>query len=97
MKPANPPILTINGGSSTIKFALFEARPVKPVPPHPLRFVYQVKRWIGVFVGALGGLDPLVFAGGIGESASAVRAWICDGLGFLEKNGIQGAKGQKLC
>ncbi|MFZ0314751.1 MAG: acetate kinase, partial [Candidatus Korobacteraceae bacterium] len=32
---------------------------------------------------ALGGLDTLVFAGGIGENAPAVRARICDGLGFL--------------
>jgi acetate kinase len=31
----------------------------------------------------LGGLDTLVFAGGIGEHAPAVRARICDGLGFL--------------
>ncbi len=31
----------------------------------------------------LGGLDTLVFAGGIGENASTVRARICDGLGFL--------------
>ena len=32
---------------------------------------------------ALGGLDTLVFAGGIGENAPMVRARICDGLGFL--------------
>jgi len=33
--------------------------------------------------GGLGGLDTLVFAGGIGENAPTVRARICDGLGFL--------------
>jgi acetate kinase len=49
-------------------------------------FCYQVKKWIGAFAAALGGLDTLVFAGGIGENASVVRAQICDGLGFL---GIQ--------
>jgi len=46
-------------------------------------FCYQVKKWIGAFAAALGGLDTLVFAGGIGEKAPTVRARICDGLGFL--------------
>ena len=46
-------------------------------------FCYQVKKWIGAFAAALGGLDTLVFAGGIGENASTVRARICEGLGFL--------------
>ena len=46
-------------------------------------FCYQVKKWIGAFAAALGGLDTLVFAGGIGEKAPAVRARICEGLRFL--------------
>jgi len=46
-------------------------------------FCYQAKKWIGSFAAALGGLDTLVFAGGIGENAPAVRERICDGLGFL--------------
>jgi len=46
-------------------------------------FCYQVKKWIGAFAAALGGLDTLVFAGGIGENAPVVRARICNGLGFL--------------
>ena len=46
-------------------------------------FCYQVKKWIGSFAAALGGIETLVFAGGIGENAPAVRARICDGLGFL--------------
>jgi acetate kinase len=46
-------------------------------------FCYQVRKWIGAFAAALGGLDTLVFAGGIGENAPLVRARICDGLGFL--------------
>ena len=49
-------------------------------------FCYQVKKWVGAFAAALGGLDTLVFAGGIGENAPIVRARICDGLRFL---GIQ--------
>ena len=46
-------------------------------------FCYQVKKWIGAFAAALGGVDTLVFAGGIGENASVVRARVCDGLEFL--------------
>jgi acetate kinase len=46
-------------------------------------FCYQIKKWIGAFAAVLGGLDTLVFAGGIGENASTVRARICEGLGFL--------------
>ncbi len=46
-------------------------------------FCYQAKKWIGSFAAALGGVDTLVFAGGIGENAPLVRARICDGLGFL--------------
>ena len=46
-------------------------------------FCYQVKKWIGAFAAALGGLDTLVFAGGIGENAPPVRTRTCDELGFL--------------
>jgi acetate kinase len=46
-------------------------------------FCYQVKKWIGAFAAALGGVDTLVFAGGIGENASVIRARICEGLQFL--------------
>jgi acetate kinase len=46
-------------------------------------FCYQAKKWIGAYAAALGGLDTLVFSGGIGENAPAVRARICTGLQFL--------------
>jgi acetate kinase len=46
-------------------------------------FCYQAKKWIGSFAAALGGLDTLVFAGGIGENAPLVRARICERLDFL--------------
>jgi acetate kinase len=47
-------------------------------------FCYQAKKWIGSYAAALGGLDTLVFAGGIGENAPIVRERICDGLEFLD-------------
>jgi acetate kinase len=46
-------------------------------------FCYQVKKWIGAFAAALGGLDTLVFTAGIGEHESEVRGRICEGLEFL--------------
>jgi transaldolase len=46
-------------------------------------FCYQAKKWIGAYAAALGGLHTLVFAGGIGENAPAVRVRICEGLSFL--------------
>jgi acetate kinase len=46
-------------------------------------FCYQAKKWIGAFAAALGGLDTLVFAGGIGENCPIVRSRICEGLEFL--------------
>jgi len=49
-------------------------------------FCYQVKKYIGAFAAALGGLGTLVFTGGIGENAPVIRARICADLGFL---GIQ--------
>lgn len=46
-------------------------------------FCCQAKMWIGSFAAALGGLDTLVFAGGIGEKAPLIRTRVCEGLGFL--------------
>jgi acetate kinase len=46
-------------------------------------FCYQAKKWIGSFAAALGGIDTLVFAGGIGENAPLIRQRICESLGFL--------------
>ena len=46
-------------------------------------FCYQIKKTIGAYAAVLGGLDTLVFAGGIGENSPKVRARICNGLAFL--------------
>jgi len=43
-------------------------------------FCYRVRKYIGAYLAALGGADAIVFGGGIGENAPAVRARICDGL-----------------
>jgi acetate kinase len=46
-------------------------------------YCYQIKKSIGAFAAVLGGLDTLVFAGGIGENAAVIRQCICEGLGYL--------------
>lgn len=46
-------------------------------------FSYQIRKYIGAFAAVLGGLDTLVFTGGIGEHAPAIRAEVCSGLEYL--------------
>ena len=46
-------------------------------------YCYSIRKTIGGYAAALGGIDALVFTGGIGENAPAIRERICDGLGFL--------------
>ncbi len=46
-------------------------------------FCYQAKKFLGAFAAVLGGLDTLIFTGGIGEHAAPVRGRICEGLAFL--------------
>jgi acetate kinase len=46
-------------------------------------YVHRLRAGIAAMAAALGGLDALVFTGGVGENASAIRALACDGLGFL--------------
>jgi acetate kinase len=46
-------------------------------------FCYRAKKYIGAYAAALGGLDALIFTGGIGERAPAIREKICSGLEFL--------------
>ncbi|MDP3895098.1 MAG: acetate/propionate family kinase [Mesorhizobium sp.] len=46
-------------------------------------FCYEIRKSIGAMAAALGGLDTLVFTGGIGENSPVIRERICAGLGFL--------------
>ena len=76
-------LLGISGTSSDVCDLLArEARDVRAAEAVAL-FCYQAKKWIGSFAAVLGGLDTLVFAGGIGENSPLIRARICEGLGFL--------------
>jgi acetate kinase len=46
-------------------------------------FCYRIKKYIGSYTAAIGGLDALVFTGGIGENSGIVREEICSGLEFM--------------
>lgn len=79
-------LLGVSGTSSDMRdLCASEATDVRAAEAVEL-FCYQAKKWIGAYAAALGGLDTLVFAGGIGENTPLIRKRICDGLAFL---GIQ--------
>ncbi|MCI7020110.1 MAG: acetate kinase [Clostridiales bacterium] len=60
------------------------------------KFAYEVRKYIGSYSAALGGLDCLVFTAGVGENSASMRARICEGLEYLgvkidpEKNKVRG-------
>lgn len=43
-------------------------------------YCYRIRKYIGAYTAALGGLDALIFTGGVGENAAEVRAGACEGL-----------------
>ena len=59
-------------------------------------FCYQVKRYIGAYAAAMGGVDAIVFTAGVGENDIGTRAKVCKGLEFLgveldaERNNVRG-------
>jgi len=74
----------LSGGESDMR--LLEERAAAGDPKAQLAiavFAHAVRKMIGAYAAELGGLDLLVFTGGIGEHSAAVRDWICDGLDFL--------------
>lgn len=76
-------LLGVSGSSSDMRDLLArEARDPRAAEAIAL-FCYQAKKWIGAYAAALGGLDTLVFAGGIGENSPLIRERICQGLAFL--------------
>jgi acetate kinase len=46
-------------------------------------YAYRARKYLGAYAAAMGGLDAVVFTGGIGENSDTMRRRICDGLGFL--------------
>lgn len=60
------------------------------------KFAYEVRKYIGSYAAAMGGVDIITFTAGVGENGPDMRESICDGLGFLgvhvdhEKNQVRG-------
>ena len=76
-------LLGVSETSSDVRDLLArESRDVRAAEAIPL-FCYQTKKWIGAYAAALGGLDTLVFSGGIGENSPLVRQRICARLDCL--------------
>lgn len=76
-------LLGVSGISSDMK-TLLENRSQAPAADQAIRmFCYGVRKFIGAYAAVLGGLDTLVFTGGIGERAAPIREEICQGLEFL--------------
>jgi acetate kinase len=76
-------LLGVSGISPDMK-ALLDQRVHNPHAADAIdMFCYQLRKTIGALTAVLGGLDTLVFTGGIGEHAAPVRSQVCLGLGYL--------------
>jgi acetate kinase len=76
-------LLGVSGTSPDMK-TLLAKRDKEPHADQAVQmFCYQIQKYIGAFVAVLGGLDDLVFTGGIGEKAAPVRREICERLGYF--------------
>lgn len=76
-------LLGVSGGSSDVR-ELLEAE-VQGEERAALAldmFCYRARKYVGAFLAALGGADAVVFGGGIGENSPAIRARICEGMGW---------------
>jgi len=76
-------LLGVSGTSSDMRDLLSKASNDAHAADAIELFCYRARKYVGAYAVALGGLDALVFTGGIGEHAPAVRKGICKGLEFL--------------
>jgi acetate kinase len=76
-------LLGVSGTSADMRVLLAREKTDERAADAVALFCYQVRKWIGAYTAAMGGLDLLVFTGGVGEHSPPVRARVCDGLGFL--------------
>ena len=76
-------LLGLSGTSSDMRDLLEKEAGDERAAEAVALFCYRARKYVGAYAAALGGLDALIFAGGIGENASQVRERVCAGLEFL--------------
>jgi acetate kinase len=76
-------LLGVSGETSEMRILLEKQEADSAAAMAVEMFCYQIRKFIGAFAAVLGGLDTLVFTGGIGERAAPVRAEVCSGLEYL--------------
>lgn len=76
-------LLGVSGISGDMRMLLKKETHHRQAAEAVTLFCYQAKKWIGAYAAALGGVETLVFAGGIGENCPSIRSRICEGLEFL--------------
>jgi acetate kinase len=76
-------LLGVSGSSGNMQELLEKETIDLPAAEAVELFCYQARKFIGALTAVLGGLDTLVFTGGIGEHAALIRQRICTGLEFL--------------
>ena len=90
-------VLGVSGVSSDMReleAAVAEGNP-KAILAEKMYF-YRIKKYIGAYAAALGGVDVILFTGGVGENQASCRAGVCEGLEFMgvkldaEKNKVRG-------
>ena len=60
------------------------------------KFAYEVKKYVGAYAAAMGGVDAVIFTAGVGENDKAIRAMVCEGLEYMgvkldaEANNVRG-------
>jgi len=77
-------LLGVSGLSSDMRDLLRRESSNRHAAEAVALYCYQAKKWIGSFAAVLGGVDALVFTGGVGENSPVIRDRICEGLEFLD-------------
>lgn len=73
----------VSGGEASMKILLERARDDNAAGRAVGLFCYTARKHLGAMIAVLGGIDTLVFTGGVGENAAPVRAAVVEGLGDL--------------
>jgi acetate kinase len=91
-------VLGLSQMSSDMR-VLEQAMEAGPTDPHYDRsmlvlrlYTRRIRKYIGAYAAVMGGLDCVVFTGGIGENFKEISMWACEGLEFLGIGGVRGRR-----